>query len=169
MKLVAGRLAVTLLFLLVPVLVSTAAELDEHLHFLEPLIGKEWVGGFVGLESHDMQILLRFEQILGGRAVRYVREAEAADFSGLTQFYWNPARGEVCFLSLNSRGMVEEGVVSAENGRIVLHGKSHRSDRTIEFKTTLEIDPRGTLRDTFLRLEGSEWVQGHIQEFVAKQ
>ena len=104
-----------------------------------------------------------------GRAVRYTREVEAVDFSGLTQFYWNPSRGEVCFISLNNRGIVGEGVVKAEDGRIVLRGKSHRPDKTIEFKTMLEVDPNGTLRDTFLRMEGSEWVQGHLQEFVVRQ
>jgi hypothetical protein len=143
--------------------------LDEHLQFLEPLIGKEWVGGYVGSESSDIQIVLRFEQVLGGRAVRYVREVEAANFSGMTQFYWNPGRKEVCFISLNNRGIVGEGVVKAEDGRIVLHGKSHRPDKTTEFKTTLEIDSKGTLRDTFLRMEGSEWVQGHLQEFVFEE
>jgi hypothetical protein len=86
----------------------------------------------------------------------------------LTHFYWNPSRGEVCFISLNSRGIVGEGIVTAEGGRIVLHGNSHRSDEIIEFKTTIEIDPKGTLRDTFLRMENGEWVQGHLQEFVAK-
>jgi len=168
MKLIACGCAIALLFLIGPVLSSSATELDEHLQFLEPLIGKEWVGGYVGSGSRDIQIVLRFEEVLGGRAVRYVREVEAADFSELTQFYWNPGRKEICFISLNNRGIVGEGVVNAEDGRIVLRGKSHRPDRTTEFKTTLEIDPNGTLRDTFLRMEGSEWVQGHIQEFVAK-
>jgi hypothetical protein len=169
MELIAGRLVVPLFLLLVPVLASTAVELDEHLQFLEPLIGKEWIGGYVGSESPDVQIVLRFEQVLGGRVVRYTRQVEALDFSGLTQFYWNPGRDEVCFISLYNRGIVEEGIVSAENGKIILHGKSHRPDKTTEFKTILEIDPKGTLRDTFLRMEGGEWVQGHIQEFVAKQ
>jgi hypothetical protein len=66
-------------------------------------------------------------------------------------------------------GIVEEGVVTAENGRIVLRGRSQRPDKTTEFKTMLEIDQKGTLRDRFLRMEGGEWVQGHVQEFVSKQ
>jgi hypothetical protein len=169
MKLIAGGCAIALLVLLGPVLSSSATELDEHLQFLKPLIGKQWVGGYVGSESSNIEIVLRFEQVLEGRAVRYVRDVEAADFSGLTQFYWNPGRGEVCFISLNNRGIVGEGIVSAEDGKIVLRGKSHRPDKTTEFKTTLEIDPKGTLRDTFLRMEDSEWVQGHLQEFVAKK
>jgi hypothetical protein len=146
---------------------SLASGLEEHLRFLEPLVGKEWTGGYVGSESPDIEILLRFEQVLGGRAVRYVREVEAAGFSGLTHFYWNPGREEICFISLYNRDIVAEGVVSVEDGGIVLRGQSHRPDTTIEFKTILNIDSKGVLRDTFLRMENGEWVQGHIQEFVA--
>lgn len=147
---------------------SPAAELDEHLDFLKSLVGKEWVGGFVGSEAPDIEISLRFESILEGKSVRYTREAKAADFSAVTHFYWNAGRKEVCFLSLNNRGIVGEGVVKPDGGRIVLYGESHRPNKTTKFKTTLEIDAAGTLRDTFLRLEGEEWIQGHIQEFVAK-
>lgn len=160
---------IALLAGLFPLFSSGAVELEEHLRFFEPLIGKTWVGGYVGSESSGIEIVLRFEQILGGSAVSYGREAIAADFSGLTQFYWNPDREEVCFISLNNRGIVGEGVVTAMDSRIVLRGKSHRPDKTTDFKTTLEIDSKGTLRDTFLRLEGGNWVQGHLQEFVATE
>ena len=169
MKLIVGGCALALIAMLVPFSSSPASELDEHLRFLEPLIGKEWVGGYVGSDSPGIEIVLRFETILGGRVVRYVREVEAADFSAVTQLYWNPGRGEVCFLGLNSRGIVEEGVVHVTDSKIVLRGKSQWPDRTIEFKTTLEIDAKGILRDTFLRMEGSQWVQGHVQEFIAKE
>jgi hypothetical protein len=170
MKMIAGGSVVMLLFLTISLPSSLpAAELDEHLRFLEPLMGKEWVGGYVGSEAPDIQIALRFDQILDGKVVRYVREAKAADFSGLTHFFWNPGRGEVCFISLNNRGIVGEGVVNAADGTITLHGQSHRPDKTTEFKTTLEIDAKGTLRDTFLRMESGEWVHGHLQEYVAKE
>lgn len=157
---------ISLLIVLIPVLSSAAAILDKHLQFLEPMLGKEWVGGFVGSESSDIQIVLRFEPILSGRAVKYVREVETAEFSGITHFYWNPGNGDVCFISLNNRGIVGEGVVSQEDGKIVLLGNSYREDQATEFKTILEIDATGTLRDTFLRMENGEWVQGHLQEFV---
>jgi hypothetical protein len=161
---------VALLFLLVSLSSSLlAAELDEQLQFLQSVIGTEWIGGFVGSEVPDIEISLQFEIILDGKSVRYVRVAEAADFSAVTHFYWNAGRKEVCFLSLNNRGIVGEGVVKSEDGRIVLYGKSHRPDNTTEFKTTLEIDSKGTLRDTFLRMENGKWVQGHVQEFVKKK
>ena len=148
---------------------SLAAELTEHLSFLQPLIGTDWVGGYVGAEAPDLEITLRFEPILDGKAVRYIREAAAADFAGVTHFYWSPNRGEACFINLNNRGIVDEGVVASEGGNIVLRGHSHRSDGSVEFKITLSIDATNTLIDTFMRKKANEWVLGHVQEFIAKE
>jgi len=144
-----------------------SAELDTQLDLLKPLLDKEWTGGYVGPESADFKFTLRFEQILDGQAVRYSREVPDADFSGLTHFYWNPYRQKVCFLSLNNRGIAGEVIVTSEDGNIVLLGQSFRPDQQpTDFRTTWEIDPDGTLRDTFERLENGKWVQGHVQEFT---
>jgi hypothetical protein len=147
---------------------SSAQELDEHLSFLQPLLGVDWVGGYVGEGSPDLEIVLRFEPILDGNAVRYTRAAARADFASVTHIFWNAGRRETCFLSLNNRGMVEEGVAVFEEGKIILRGKSHRADHTVEFETTLEIDVQGTLRDTFQRSQDGKWVTGHVQEFVRR-
>jgi hypothetical protein len=148
---------------------ALAADLDEHLRFLEPLIGREWVGGYVGPGSGDLRIVLRFEPILDGCVVRYSREAEAAEFSAVTHFYWIPGRGQVRFLSLNNKRISEEGLVEVVDGSIVLRGKSYRPDRTVEFETTLAFTADGALRDTFRRLEGDARIVGHVQEFVATE
>ncbi len=156
------------LSVLIPSL-SIAAGLDENLHFLQPLMDRDWAGGYVGENAPDIEILLRFEQILDGKAVRYTRKAEAANFEAVTHFYWHPQRGEVLFISLNNRGIVEEGVANLEDGNVILLGISHWQDRTIEFKTTLNIGATGTLTDTLIRKEDGEWVEGHFQEFTADE
>jgi len=148
---------------------SLAAELEEHLHFLQPLMSTDWVGGYVGPDAPDIEILLLFEQLLDGKAVRYTRTAEAANFEAVTHFFWNQERSEVLFLNLNNRGIVGEGVAKFEDGAVVLHGKSYWPDRTEEFKTTLSIGATGTLKDTFIRKEDGEWVPGHVQEFAARK
>ena len=145
-----------------------AAELDEHLRIFQPLLESVWAGGYVGEDAPDLEIVLRFEAILDGMAIRYSRDAEAVDFAAVTHFYWNPDRKEVCFLSLNSRGMVDEGVVESDGDTIVLRGKSIWPDRIVEFKTELHLDEDGTLRDTFTRKENTGWEQGHVQEFVVR-
>lgn len=169
MKLIVVGYTIVLAVMLFPFSASPAGESEGHLHFLEPLLGKTWVGGYVGTDSPDLEIVLRFEKILDGHAISYVREAEAVGFSSLTQFFWNPGREEVCFISLNNKGIVAEGVVSPTDGGIVLLGKSHRPDMTMEFKTTLEIDQTDTLIDAFHRMEDGEWIQGHLQKFVVKE
>jgi len=158
--------AVALLGLLATV--APAQELDEHLRFLEPLMGKVWEGGYVGQNVRSMRITLEFEAVLDGMAISYVREAAAVDYRCETRFYWHPERGEVCFLSLNSRGIAQEGVAEAEFGHIVLRGRSHWPDGSIETKTTLKIGEDGTLTDTMVRREEDRWVEGHIQEFIGK-
>ena len=143
------------------------AELDEHLRFLEPLIGHQWEGGFIG-EGPDVVISLRFEPVLAGRAVKYTREVAALGYVSETHFYWSPNRGEVLFLALNSRGIVGEGVASIQGGAIVLSGVDHWPEGSFESKTLLHLDEDGVLKDTFTRKENGEWVPGHIQEFIAK-
>ena len=145
-----------------------SSELESHLQFLEPFLGKNWMGGFTGDDAPPFRISLLFEPILDGRVVKYSREVKDADFASVTQFYWDPKNVEVRFLSLNNRGIVEEGTVRIDGDKVVLQGNSYRSDVTIEFKTILSIDAQGTLRDTFLRKQDGEWTQGHIQEFVAQ-
>ena len=148
---------------------SETTELDEHIRFLEPLIGHQWDGRYVGENVPDLVISLHFEPIVSGKAVKYTREAPAVDFISETYFYWSPDRGDTLFITFNSRGNVSEGVVSVQDGNIVLHGQNHRPDRSIEFKTEWHLDAEHVLRDTFTRKENGEWVHGHVQEFIVKK
>lgn len=145
-----------------------AGELDHHLRFLEPFMGIQWEGGFVGEDAPDLVMSLRFDPVLAGKGVRYRREVDEVGYLGETHFYWNPSRGEVLYLALNSRGIVGEGVVSAEDGKIVLRGMDHWPEGQVESQTVLELIEEGLLRDTFSRKEGDGWVIGHVQEFSAR-
>jgi hypothetical protein len=144
------------------------AELDEHLQFLEPLIGQQWEGGYVGGDAPDLVISLRFEPVLAGKAVKYTREVPELGFVSEIHFYWSPNREEVLFLGLNSRGIVEEGVASMQDGAIALSGVDHWPEGSVESKTVWHLGENGVLRDTYTRMEDGEWVPGHVQEFIAK-
>jgi hypothetical protein len=144
-------------------------ELDEHIRFLEPLMGHQWEGGFIGGNASDPVISLRFEPVLGGKAVKCTREAAELGYAGETHFYWSPSREEVLFLALNSRGIVGEGVASMEDGAIVLEGVDHWPDgNTIAYRKLWHLDEEGVLKDTYTRKEDGEWVLGHVQVFIAK-
>ena len=148
---------------------SKGAELDKHLQFLKPLIGLNWEGGFIGDNAPDLAITLNFEPVLAGKAVKYSRTAAEIGFFSETHFYWSPNRDEVLFISLNSRGIVSEGVAHSRDGGIVLFGDSHRPEKSTEFKTVLHIGSNGVLRDTFTRKKNGAWVPGHQQEFTARE
>jgi hypothetical protein len=142
-------------------------ELDEHLRFLEPLIGHTWEGGYVGREAPDLVILLHFDPVVSGKAVKYTREAAELDFLSETHFYWSPDREEVRFITFDSRGNVSDGVVTVQDGRIVLNGEYHRPEGAQEYRTEWVLDSEGVLTDTFTRKENGEWVPGHVQEFTS--
>lgn len=161
-------LILTLSFLPDISIASDSIELDARLIFLKPLIGQHWEGGYVGDDAPDLMISLRFEPVLSGKAVKYTREAAEVGFFSETHFYWSPNRKEVLFISLNSRGIVGEGVVSLQDGDILLLGENHLPEGSMEFKTLLHLDEDGVLKDTFTRREKGEWVHGHFQEFVTK-
>jgi hypothetical protein len=160
------RLA-TFILVLAAAAAAAAADLDERLGFLEPLTGAEWTGGYVGEKAPDIDIVLTFEPILDGAALRYVREAPAVGFTSETRFYWLHDPGEVRFVNLNNRGIVGEGVATFEKGAVVLRGVNTWAEESFEFVTTLEIKADGMLRDTFDRKEDGAWVRGHVQEFAA--
>jgi hypothetical protein len=153
-------------FLPPPAATQDVDNLDDHLRFLKPLMAHPWEGGFVGGDAPDLTISLRFESVLAGKAVKYTREVADLDYISETHFYWNPSREEVLFLALNTRGIVGEGVVSMQDGAIVLRGVDQWPESSIESRTVLRLDGEGVLRDTFSRKEGGEWVPGHIQEFI---
>jgi len=161
---VTGAFALVVLLLFVAS-EKASAELDENLAFINPLVGTSWVGGYVGDDAPDIAIALKFESILGGKAVRYTREAPAADFKSVTHFFWSPQAKKALFFTLNNRGMVDEGTIELVGAEFVLSGKSHWGEKSIEFKTVLNLDQSGTLSDTFSRNEKGEWVLGHYQEF----
>jgi hypothetical protein len=145
-----------------------AAELDEHLAPLQPLLDTDWVGGYVGEGAGDLVIRLRFEAILDGQVVRYDRRAPEANFSAVTHFFWHPVRETICFLTLMNREIAEEGTVDVREGDLVLQGQSFQANGVVEFETTLELDG-GLLRDTFRGERDGNAVGGHVQEFTAEK
>jgi hypothetical protein len=163
----AVRILLTIVCLFMCSGLAAANDLDARLRFLQPLMETDWSGGYVGPDAPDLKIDLHFESILDGNAVKYSREAAKANFSAVTHFYWHEGRDAVCFTILCNRGVVGEGTAHAEDGRIVMLGKNYWPDKMTEFRTILEIDGEGVLKDTYQLLEDGAWVKGHKQEFIS--
>jgi hypothetical protein len=156
-------ISVASIFLATPFCLST--EVDGHLRFLSPLIGVEWIGGYVGDDAAGPTIELKFVPILDGAVVEYTREAPEADYSSVTHIYWDPHIGKVRFLSLDNRGIVGEGIVVFDGDEIRFQGEDHRRSGVMEFRTVLSVNESETLRDLFWRKTANGWVRGHHQEF----
>lgn len=168
MRTVHGQRAFVLALAIVAGTASAPAEdLDESLDFLQPLLNKTWVGGYVDSSDRDLEITMRWEPILGGKAVRRTVDVPALQFSGETYFYWDRNEERVAFLMLNTRGLTSTGTAAQDGRAVTLRGKTYWPDRVMDFRAVVEVLPDGKLKDLFYRMENGEWVEGHHQEFVA--
>jgi len=147
--------------------VAQAGDLEQSLEFLQPLLNKTWVGGYVNSPDSDLEITMRWEPILGGQAVRRTIDVPGLSFSAETYIYWDRKEERVAFLTLNTRGLTSVGTAAKEGETITLRGRTYWPDRVMEFRTVVEVLPDGKLRDLYYHMENGEWVQGHHQEFVA--
>jgi len=155
--------------LLLALAAGAGADLVEELAPFEPLLGRQWTGGYLGEDPPDLEITLRFEEALDGRALRYLREAPGVDFRAETWIYPTPGGGPLRFHSLDNRGGLREGTVELSGGGIRLLGSSPAEGGERRFRSTLRLDPGGALDDIFERREGDRWVRGHLQRFVARE
>jgi hypothetical protein len=141
--------------------------LDARLEFLAPLIGADWVGHFVGSDS-TLTHRVRWEAIVGGQAVKRAKTVPEAGFATEGYYFWDWERGQVAFISVSNRGQVTRGVVSSDEGRIVLRGSWWDSDGPHEFVLTLEVLPDGRLRDRYENVINGKRTPGHLNEYSAE-
>ena len=169
MKLVTCLCLVLISMVMIPDRVAAGPGLDGPLAFLEPLVGKEWTGGYTDAESAGIVIDLHFKAKLGGATVQYSRDVKSLDYHAVTNFYYDPQSLEVRFVSADVKRTISIGTVTSEDGKIIILGESRFEGGSYEFKTVLEVYEEGKLRDLFYRKSGDDWVQRHHQEFTAKE
>lgn len=143
-------------------------ELDSRLKFLAPLVGRDWVGHFVGSADSTLTHRVRWEAILDGRAVKRVKTVPQANFTDEGYYFWDWEHSQVAFVSLSNRGQVTHGTVSADEVRIVCRGKWEDADGQHEFALTLEVLPDGRLRDRYENVIDGKRTPGHLIEYSAE-
>jgi hypothetical protein len=143
-------------------------DLDPRLEFLAPLIGTDWVGHFVGSADSTLTHRVRWEAILDGRAVRRVKTVPQAGFATEGYYFWDWERGQVTFVSVSNRGQVTHGIVSTDEGRIVLRGVWRDGEGPHEFVLTLEVLADGRLRDRYENVIDGKRTPGHLIEYSAE-
>jgi len=164
-----GQRAFTMaLVLLAATFAARAAELEEHLDFLQPFLNTTWVGGYVDSpQDSDIQVTMRWDPILEGKVVRRTIDVPAIPYAAETYFYWDRQEERVAFLTLNTRGITSSGTAAKDGRTVTLRGRIFWPERIMEFRTVVEVLADGKLKDLYYRLENGEWIQGHHQEFSA--
>jgi len=136
--------------------------LSEHLRFLEPLIGQEWVGHYTDEEAAHFIQELRWESICGGHVVRLSKEVEELDFTMETLYYWNADSSHVAYVTVTNRGQVSTGTVAALGDTIELLGQDLTAEGQMAYRYTFCIVGDGVLEDRFYRPTGDGWEERHL-------
>jgi hypothetical protein len=159
------RYRIASLLLLVSLAVpAAAAEPDEHLQILAPLVGERWVGHFHNREDGP-QLVFHWEVILDGHAVRGLRLVPDRTFRGESTFYWDERQQKVAYLSLTNNGYVSHGTVVLENDRIIVEGNQTGPEGERRVRATFWIDAEGRLHNQLHNWENGKWEPAHTTLF----
>jgi hypothetical protein len=136
--------------------------LSYELKVLAPLVGHTWVGYYSDDEDREMQHVIEWTTVLGGRAVRGSKQVEAANFEMDRLYYWDPNVSRVAFLAVTNRGQVSTGTVGTRGDTIELLGDDHTEDGLRPFRYTFHLTDEGVLEDRFFRGHEGGWQPGHL-------
>lgn len=139
-----------------------AASVSEHLQFLGPLLGQEWVGHYTDEETAHFVHEVVWEPLLGGAAVRMTKRVDELDFVMETLYYWNAASSEVAYLSVTNRGQVSVGTAAALGDTIELLGRDLTGEGEVAYRYTLRVSGEDLLEDRFYRRAGGKWEERHF-------
>jgi hypothetical protein len=146
-------------------LVSQA--LDDHLKFLEPLLGTTWTaqmklppdGG------KTAAVTMRCEALWSGKVVRFTRTVAGLDFFREGYFYWDGDEKKVLLFTVDNRGGADRGVVTQTAGQITVSGTMVMGDKKYEYRNTFEFPAPGQLIDRWFQNARGPWQPGHVIEF----
>jgi len=144
-----------------------AEGLDEKLAFLEPLLGAPWQGEFPLPDGkRTFPITQTYESLWNGKVVHYTRALPDFPFFLEGYIYWDANEQKVCLWNINSRGGSDRGVVTLEDGKIVVSGQATINGKTYDFRNTFEVGADGTLTDRWFQNRTGSWQPGHVVVFV---
>ena len=139
---------------------------SDPLKILEPLVNRHWVGEMKSPDgSRTFKTDRNFQIVRDGSAVRYTSSIAEIDSFSEGYFYWDREAQKVAVLVLSSRGVVERGTVSIENGVLTIQGTMAFPGRTFDFKNTFEFTADGKMIDRWFQNASGPWQPGHVVEF----
>jgi len=143
---------------------------SDHLKMLEPLVNRHWVGEMRSPDgSRTFKSEVNFQVIWDGSAVKYSAAIPEIGSFSEGHFYWDWETQKVAVIVLSSRGAVERGTVSAENGVLTVQGTMAFPEQTFDFKNTFEFTADGKMIDRWFQNASGSWQPGHVVEFVGQR
>jgi hypothetical protein len=169
-----GQMTVTSRFFSVILLVAVslsvplrAEGLHEKLIFLEPLLGRPWQGEFPLPEGkRTLSITQAYESLWDGKVIHYTRSIPDFPFFLEGYIYWDVNEQKVGLMNINSRGNANRGIVTLEDGKITVSGRTTMHGRTYDYRNTFEVSADGRLTDRWFDNATGSWQPGHVVVFV---
>jgi pimeloyl-ACP methyl ester carboxylesterase len=148
---------------------SAAQKLNDKLSVFEPFIGPTWVGSIPN-DSRMGEIVLKWEVLLNGYAVRLRRTILNFDHRLETTYYWDESSGKIAFLALSNNGVSIKGFAAGQGDELISEGVQRGSDVNREVRRIYKLDKDGKLfeDDQFRESDSEAWRRTHVSIFVAK-
>lgn len=142
---------------------------SEKLSVFIPLIGKTWVGTIPD-DSRMGDIVLKWEVLLNGFAVRLSRHVLKFDHWLETTYFWDESSEKIAYLALSNNGMVIKGYVAGQGAELISEGDQRGPDVNRKVRRIYRLEKDGKLYedDLFRNSDADEWRRTHISVFVAK-
>ena len=157
---------ITILLIIIAVIIAAGAAtagLDKNLEAFEPYVGKTLEGAFVNSATGESAVdVQRWEETLGGKAIRVVHSLNAGEYGGETIIFWDSKENTVAFHYVTTAGFYTHGTITFELGVFTAIEKVVGSaDGITEVRSSSRMleDGRVHLKSEFLK-EG-QWVPGH--------
>jgi hypothetical protein len=141
-------------------------DLAENLKILKPLANTAWQGKMKALDGKtELVSEIEWRVIQDGQAVRFMNATKALNSTSEGLIYWDPDKKAVAFIEVSNKGNILHGLVTAENGNVIMSGTLVFPNMTVEFRDVFEITSDGRLLDKYFRLDKGQWLPGHTKEF----
>jgi len=124
--------------------------LIPELAAFEKFVGGEWIGG-VDDPKETVDIVMRFEVLLDGTAIRQVKNLPSAKQKTEKLFYWDADAKSIAYLYLTSNRYMTRGRVTLKGSVLVSEGVQYGPDgtsRQVRSEVTLNND--GTFVETLV-------------------
>ncbi len=142
---------------------AMAEDADNPLAIFEGLIGT-WAGPGTNPDDPGGDIM-RFEWILGGRAVQHTHTLENGTYGGRTIYFWdrtaNDGAGGIIYHYFTTAGFHTQGTAAWEDGKFSAHEFVEGNENVREVRGGYEPREDGGWTSTSEYLTAEGWVTGH--------